>query len=124
MCTHVCKDQLSQASECRVPQGGHGRDCGGFLLPSRPRAPARGSCMESDQAPARVAAWGRRAASGGTCSWGPPEARLRNILFLPKMPRFGQGPNGWIVLKSRNCPVYPKNLLEKHILFCLIHSAR
>lgn len=57
MCTRMCKDQLYQASECRVPLGGHGRDWGGFLLPSRPRAPAWGSCMESDQAAARAAAW-------------------------------------------------------------------
>lgn len=73
--------------------------------PSRPWAPGT--------------AW--TAHRGGPCGQrgppGAPRARLRNIALLPTMPRFGQGP-GWAALKSRNCPIYPKNLSEKHTLPC------
>lgn len=59
---------------------------------------------------------------GGTL-WAGLSSVSETSHFCPRRQDLAKGLR-WIVLKSRNCPIYPKNLLEKHILFYLIHSAR
>lgn len=115
----------------RLPQGNGGV----FLLLSRPCAPAwvlLGTRVESEQALARAAAWELEVLpavgpAASTCSppeaethGGPPWAGLSSTSetshFCPRRQDLAKGPR-WIVLKGRNCPIYPKTLLEKHILF-------
>lgn len=132
---HLASDMLAPT---RLPLGNRG----GFLLLSRPRAPAwvlLGTRAEPKQAIAWGAAWRPEVLPAvgpavSTCflpeaeaHGGPPWAGLSSTSetshFSPRHQGLAKGPR-WIVLKGRNCPIYPKTLLEKHILFYLIHSTR
>lgn len=55
--------------------------------------------------------------------WGTERSASETSRFYPRRHDLAKGPR-WIVLKSRNCLIYPKNLLEKQTLFYLIHSTR